>query len=118
MPPAHPTASHARIHAVVRRIPRGRVATYGQVAELAGLPGAARLVGYAMAALGPESRVPWQRVVNARGTVSPRSEPWAELEQRRRLEREGVRFGPDGRIDLVRHAWKPRPAIRKRWKVR
>jgi methylated-DNA-protein-cysteine methyltransferase-like protein len=108
MPPADPAASHARIHAVVRRIPRGRVATYGQVAELAGLPGAARLVGYALAALGPESLVPWQRVVNARGTVSPRAEPWAELEQRRRLEREGVRFGRDGRIDLDRHGWRPR----------
>jgi methylated-DNA-protein-cysteine methyltransferase-like protein len=105
MPPADPTASHARIHAVVRQIPRGRVATYGQVAELAGLPGAARLVGYALAALGPGSVVPWQRVVNARGMVSPRSEPWAELEQRRRLTREGVRFGRDGRIDLERHGW-------------
>jgi methylated-DNA-protein-cysteine methyltransferase-like protein len=108
MPPADETASHVRIHAVVRRIPRGRVATYGQVADLAGLPGAARLVGYALAALGPESAVPWQRVVNARGTVSPRSEPWAELEQRRLLTREGVRFGRDGRIDLDRHGWLPR----------
>ena len=81
-------------------------------AELAGLPGQARLVGYAMAALGPETRVPWQRVVNARGTVSPRAEPWAELEQRRRLEREGVSFGRDGRIDLARHTWHPRPRAR------
>jgi methylated-DNA-protein-cysteine methyltransferase-like protein len=118
MPPADPTASHARIHAVVRRIPRGRVATYGQVAELAGLPGAARLVGYALAALGPESRVPWQRVVNARGTVSPRSEPWAELEQRRRLEREGVHFGRDGRIDLARHAWQAGEAGAQRAQAR
>jgi len=108
MPPADPAASHARIHAVVRRIPRGRVASYGQVAELAGLPGAARLVGYALSALGPGSGVPWQRVVNARGALSPRSEPWAELEQRRRLEREGVRLGRDGRIDLDRHGWRPR----------
>ena len=65
--------SHARIHAVVRRIPRGRVATYGQVAELAGLPGQARLVGYAMAALPAESAIPWHRVINAAGRVSPRA---------------------------------------------
>ena len=62
---------HARIHAVVRRIPRGRVASYGQVAQIAGIASHARLVGYAMAALPDDTRVPWQRVVNAQGRVSP-----------------------------------------------
>jgi len=100
-------SSYARIHTVVRRIPKGRVASYGQVAELAGLPGAARQVGYAMAALRPGARVPWQRVVNARGEISARGEPGAEDLQRLLLEREGVRFDAVGRIDLARHGWRP-----------
>jgi methylated-DNA-protein-cysteine methyltransferase-like protein len=96
---------YARIYAQVRRIPRGKVATYGQIAELAGLPNHARLVGYALHALGDEG-VPWQRVINARGQVSPRSVPdWAGL-QRRLLEGEGVRFDDRGRIDLRRFGWK------------
>ena len=99
---------YARIYAVVRRIPRGRVATYGQVAELAGLPGGARQVGYALHALGPVSTLPWQRVINARGAVSPRSRPGWERVQRGALEGEGVVFGPNGRIDLERHRWSPR----------
>lgn len=103
------SASRERIYAVVRRIPRGRVATYGQVAELAGLPGGARQVGYALHALGPATRVPWQRVVNARGRLSPRAVPGGEWEQRRRLEAEGVRFGACGGLDLERHRWCPRP---------
>jgi methylated-DNA-protein-cysteine methyltransferase-like protein len=97
-----------RIHAVVRRIPRGRVVTYGQVAELAGMAGHARQVGYALHALSEEDEVPWQRVVNARGEVSSRSEPHAESIQRQLLEREGVRFDLRGRIDLERYAWRPR----------
>lgn len=97
-------ALHARIYAQVRRIPRGRVATYGQIAELVGLPNHARLVGYALHALKDEG-VPWQRVVNARGQVSPRSVPdWDGL-QRRLLEDEGVQFDGRGRIDLGRFGW-------------
>ncbi len=99
---------YACIYAVVRRIPRGRVASYGQVAELAGLPGGARQVGYALHALGPASTLPWQRVVNARGSVSPRSLPGWERVQREYLEDEGVVFSPNGRIDFERHGWKPR----------
>ena len=99
---------YTRIYAVVRRIPRGRVATYGQVAELVGLPGGARQVGYALHALGPASTLPWQRVINARGGVSPRSLPGWERVQRRVLEGEGVVFGPNGRVDLERHRWRPR----------
>src|SRR5436853_7228935 len=62
-----PSTTHDRIYAVVRRIPRGRVATYGGVARLAGLPGQARLVGYALHALRTGSVLPWHRVTNARG---------------------------------------------------
>lgn len=109
------SGDYARIYAVVRRIPRGRVATYGQVARLAGLPGHARQVGYAMHAL-TDARVPWQRVVNARGEVSPRAQRGAEKKQRLALTREGVSFGRDGRIPLARFQWKdgasPRDAAR------
>jgi methylated-DNA-protein-cysteine methyltransferase related protein len=96
------------IYAVVRRIPRGRVATYGQVAELAGLPGRARQVGYAMAALPSGTTVPWHRVINAAGLVSRRKYPGEELSQRQLLEREGVRFDARGRVDLKTVRWRPR----------
>jgi len=98
---------YARIYQTVRRIPRGRVATYGQIAELAGLPAQARLVGYALAAL-TDARVPWQRVVNGRGEISPRSEPGADELQRERLEAEGVVFDARGRVELERFRWRPR----------
>jgi methylated-DNA-protein-cysteine methyltransferase-like protein len=97
----------ARIYAAVRRIPKGRVATYGQIAALAGLPRQARQVGYALAAL-REARVPWRRVINARGEISPRSDPGPERLQRALLEREGVRFNAHGRVALATHLWRPR----------
>lgn len=100
--------SYQRIYAVVSRIPRGRVATYGQVARLAGLPGHARQVGYALHALEPEERVPWHRVINARGEISLRAAPGWEGVQRRSLEREGVRFDAGGRVSLERYGWRPR----------
>ncbi len=106
--------SYARIHAVVRRIPRGRVATYGQVAELAGQTGHARQVGYALHALSAGSSVPWQRVVNARGEVSPRRMPGWDGLQRALLEREGIVFDARGRIDLSRRLWRPRARARQR----
>ncbi|MEM8931521.1 MAG: MGMT family protein [Acidobacteriota bacterium] len=95
-----------RIYDVVRQIPVGRVATYGQVAQLAGLPGHARQVGYALHdARDPE--LPWQRVINAKGEVSRRSEPGNEHLQRTILEAEGVLFDPRGRVDLKRYRWQP-----------
>jgi methylated-DNA-protein-cysteine methyltransferase-like protein len=100
--------SYQRIYAVVRKIPRGRVATYGQVANLAGLPGRARQVGYALYALDADARVPWQRVINAQGSVSLRSAPGYENIQRQFLEREGISFGATGRVDLERYRWQPR----------
>ncbi|MGH7497283.1 MAG: MGMT family protein [Gemmatimonadales bacterium] len=95
-----------KIYAVVRRIPRGRVATYGQIAELAGFPGHARQVGYAMAALPAGSSVPWQRVINAAGMVSRRRMPGEELTQRQLLEKEGIRFDARGRVDFRKVRWK------------
>lgn len=81
-------------------IPRGRVASYGQIATLAGLPGRARLVGRVLSHLPPGSEVPWQRVVNARGEISLPDDAGAR--QRRLLESEGVSFSASGRIDLRR----------------
>jgi methylated-DNA-protein-cysteine methyltransferase related protein len=95
-------------YAVVRCIPEGRVATYGQVAALAGFAGHARQVGYALHALPEGSDVPWQRVVNACGEVSPRSadEAWGGY-QRHLLEEEGVAFDAKGRLDLGLCRWEP-----------
>lgn len=98
--------TYATIYAVVRRIPRGRVATYGQVARLAGRPRGARQVGYALAAL-DDPGVPWHRVVNAKGRISPRRRPGADEFQRILLEDEGVAFDDDGRICLARFGWRP-----------
>jgi methylated-DNA-protein-cysteine methyltransferase related protein len=100
--------TYTRMYAVVRRIPRGRVATYGQVAELAGLPGHARQVGYALHALPAGTTVPWHRVLNAAGALSLRREPGAELTQRLLLEREGIRFDARGRVNLARVRWQAR----------
>jgi len=105
--PARPPSTHTRILAVVRRIPRGRVATYGQVAALAGLARQPRLVGYALHALPSSTVVPWHRVINARGMISVRSSGGASLSQRLLLEREGVAFDVRGRISLQRYQWKP-----------
>ena len=97
-----------RIWREVERIPRGRVATYGQIAELAGLPGHARQVGYALAALPAGSATPWQRVVNAQGELSVRAAFDGAPRQRLRLLEEGVVFDAAGRIDLKRFRWRPR----------
>jgi len=93
------------IYAAVRRVPKGKVATYGQIARVAGLPRRARLVGYALAAL-ERSDVPWHRVVNAAGKISERGEPMFVAQQRAMLEREGVEFTASGRIPLARYQWK------------
>lgn len=98
---------YERIYKVVRRIPKGKVATYGQVAELAEMEGHARQVGYAMHALPPRSNVPWHRVINAKGEVSPRTSGDSHELQRMLLEAEGVEFDLKGRCDLKKYRWKP-----------
>lgn len=91
---------------VIRRVPRGRVATYGTIARVAGIPGRARQVGYALASLPDSHEVPWHRIVNARGEVSHRSAALGyERLQRSLLEAEGVPFDDKGRIDLDRYGW-------------
>ena len=101
-----PSPAYQAIYSVVRRIPRGRVASYGQVARVAGLANAARQVGYALHALPTGSTVPWHRVLNARGTISLRDHH--ALTQRMLLAREGIRFDARGRVDLARQGWAPR----------
>lgn len=104
--------SYQRIYRVVQRIPRGRVATYGQVASLAGLAGHARQVGYALHALPQDSVVPWHRVVNAAGGISTRATPGGELTQRLLLEKEGIRLDGKGRVRLDQLRWTPRKRAR------
>jgi methylated-DNA-protein-cysteine methyltransferase-like protein len=95
-----------RVYAVVRRIPPGSVATYGQVARIAGLEGGARQVGYALHALPAGTRVPWHRVINSRGGISLHPRSGGDVTQRLLLEKEGVRFNAAGRTDLGRYGWK------------
>lgn len=96
------------IHRIVCRIPRGRVATYGQIAELAGISGQARRVGYALSALSEGTDVPWQRVVNAKGEISVRASSGGESLQKKLLRAEGVRFDGKGKISMERYQWRPR----------
>ncbi|MBK5259987.1 MAG: MGMT family protein [Thermoanaerobaculia bacterium] len=96
------------IFKIVARIPRGRLATYGQVATLAGLDGHARQVGYALHNLPEGSTIPWHRVVNARGEISPRTTSDSHELQRLLLEAEGVEFDADGRVELECYRWNPR----------
>jgi methylated-DNA-protein-cysteine methyltransferase-like protein len=100
-----PSESHLKILDVIRRIPKGRVATYGQVAELAGLPGRARLVGHILRNNPMAANVPWHRVINAAGKISVRSGEGPQM-QRRRLRAEGVTFTAPGKVNLDRHLWR------------
>ncbi len=98
---------YSRIQEIVGRIPPGKVATYGQIAILAGMPGHARQVGYALHSLPDGSEVPWQRVINRNGRISLRAYPAAEHLQRALLEDEGVVFDDEGNIDLEKYRWHP-----------
>ena len=94
-----------RIYRVVRHIPKGRVATYGVIARLAGRPGAARTVGWALSALPEDNDVPWWRVINAAGRISLAGHDHSAVLQRALLLREGVRFGPGGSVHLSTYGW-------------
>jgi methylated-DNA-protein-cysteine methyltransferase-like protein len=95
---------HRRVYALVAKVPRGRVTTYGDIAAALGAPRAARQVGYALAAL-REDGIPWQRVINHRGIVSERGDPSRAALQQRMLEAEGIRFDRRGRVDLHALRW-------------
>ena len=102
-----------RVYAVVRLVPKGRVATYGQIATILENPRAARTVGWALNGLPAHlsRKVPWHRVINAQGRVSNTANV---AEQTRRLRREGIRFNRQGYCDLRRYAWEPPPNLYKR----
>lgn len=104
-------AVYQKIYAIIRRIPRGRVATYGQIAALAGIPRHARQVGYALANAPDSVVVPWHRVLNASGRVSLRSRPGSDDFQQVLLAAEGVEFGLGGRVSLKKYQWEPRLKI-------
>lgn len=93
------------VHKIVATIPRGKVATYGQIAEMAGAPGAAREVGHVMARVETGLNLPCHRVVNKTGTLAPDFAFGGQERQRLMLEEEGVTFLADGRIDMSRHQW-------------
>ncbi len=105
--PKGSAGSYERFYRIVRAIPSGRVATYGQIATLAGSSGAARQVGYALNALPGDGDVPWHRVINAQGRISPRSGSDHHVEQLARLKAEGVRVDSTGRISLDSYRWEP-----------
>ncbi|WP_448561785.1 MGMT family protein [Trichothermofontia sp.] len=101
-------SSYDAIYAIVHQIPYGRVATYGQVATLAALPGQARLVGYALYRVAPDADIPWHRVINAKGTISHSSlRQGTDYLQQALLEAEGVVFNANGQIDLRQYQWQP-----------
>jgi methylated-DNA-protein-cysteine methyltransferase-like protein len=103
------------IYAVIRRIPKGRVATYGQVAILAGLPRGARVVGRALQASSRAQRLPWQRVIGKRGPGTGKisiHDPVGAAIQRKLLEAEGVSITDAGSIPLARYGWRPAARIR------
>ena len=97
-------SSYEMIWETVRQIPKGRVATYGQVATEAGFPGQPRLVGYALHNLPPGVGVPWQRVINAKGKISFAPASSSYRRQRRLLAEEGVEFKSDT-VDLEKFGW-------------
>ena len=96
-----------RIWQVVSLIPSGKVATYGDVAQYAGLPGAARRVGLALRRLPPETRVPWHRVIGSGGKISLPDDSDSYRTQRERLEEEGMHFRPGKRLDMKKNRWQP-----------
>ena len=106
MPPPQNDEAAAAICAVIRRIPKGWVATYGQIAALAGMPRRARLVGYVLQHLDPRIEIPWHRVINAKGEVSySLSRNGNDALQQRLLKKEGVQFDANNRCDLARFRW-------------
>ena len=110
-------SAHEDILEAISRIPRGRVATYGQIAAFAGYPRGARLVGMVLQRTPAGKRIPWHRVINAQGKISfpRRSESYRV--QRSRLEREGVRFRGE-RIELARYQWQESALDTLLWKPR
>lgn len=109
-----PRTFRERVHAIVRAVPRGRVVTYGQVALLAGKPHGARAVGWICHAGG--AGIPWQRVVNRTGGLAS-GFTGGRAGHRRALRRDGVRVGPDARVNLAVYRWQPDARNWQRWRL-
>lgn len=101
-----PSPTYTLIWNVVRRIPKGKVSTYGRIADICGLIGQSRLVGYAMHALPRDTKVPWYRVINAQGRISFPEHSEAFRIQKRFLKSEGIIF-TQGKVDFMRFGWPP-----------
>ena len=105
-------SQYDRIYATVRSIPPGKVATYGQIADLAGLYGKARLVGYALFRVDLKDDIPWHRVINAKGEISySLRRNGGDYLQKVLLEEEGIKFKSNGKIELKQYLWQPNRAI-------
>jgi methylated-DNA-protein-cysteine methyltransferase related protein len=101
-------SQYDRIYVTVKQIPFGKVATYGQIADLSGLYGKPRLVGYALFRVDLEDDVPWHRVINSKGEISYSSQRrGGDYLQKILLEKEGIEFKSNGKIDLNRYRWQP-----------
>lgn len=105
---ASPAPFRDAVLAVVKRIPRGRLASYGQVAALAGFPRRPRQVGMVLAGLPETTSLPWHRVVNNQGYVPSRGRWWGAFEQIGRLRDEGIAVDDEGNLDLEARRWRPR----------
>ncbi|MGB0561915.1 MAG: MGMT family protein [Spirulinaceae cyanobacterium] len=107
--------AYDRIYDIVRQIPEGQVATYGQVAALAGYGGQARLVGYALYRVTEALALPWHRVVNARGQVSHSPHRYGSDDyQYQLLQQEGIEFDAQGRLSLAAYQWQGKVTGSKR----
>lgn len=102
---SHPSQTYKEIYHIISRIPEGRVATYGQIARISGRS-TARQVGYALNALPDGSDIPWHRVINRHGMISPRKNSDGHLLQKILLEAEGLYPDEKGRIDLNINGWR------------
>jgi methylated-DNA-protein-cysteine methyltransferase-like protein len=103
-----PKPLYSRFYEIIQRIPKGRVATYGQIANIAGFPGYARQVGYALNSLPEGIDVPWHRVINSKGMISIKKGGFYDNIQRLLLEEEGVNFDNRNRVSLTKHKWEPK----------
>jgi methylated-DNA-protein-cysteine methyltransferase-like protein len=105
-----------KVFQIVRAIPKGKVLTYGQVAVLVGAPRAARAVGGVLFGLGPQSQAPWHRVINREGGISTYRIGCGPL-QKKRLQKEGLKFSRTGLVDLKLHQWFPSMSLAKKWQL-
>jgi methylated-DNA-protein-cysteine methyltransferase-like protein len=101
---------------IVKKIPKGKVLTYGQVATIAGVPRAARMVGGVLHHQGAWSRLPWQRVINAKGGISTYRVGFGE-KQKVLLEREGLQFNREGHLDFKKYQWWPSDKLLKQFEL-